>query len=275
MPSPHTGVALTDKIYDVLNDWGIVEKLSSLTLDNSSTNDIYHNLIIECISEDEPMRRMATRMMGKFEKYWSNFNETLAIAVVLDPWFKFEFMEWGYKKIYGSDAKPYIEAIRRTLFSLIDEYVQRSSSTLGSSSVASQMNFMSQESERKLQAEVEDETFYGNFDITGEMDGELQKSELDAYLDEKRIKRTEKLDILSYWAKHHHRYPILGSIARDFLCIPITTVASESAFSCSGRIIDRFRNLVEAIAEFQEYTEDILNPNEANNLSMQGSNVVL
>ncbi|WOK93755.1 zinc finger BED domain-containing protein RICESLEEPER 1-like [Canna indica] len=240
---------------------------------------------------------MATRMMGKFEKYWSNFNETLAIAVVLEPRFKFEFVEWGYKKIYGSDAKPYIEAIRRRLFSLFDDYVQRSSSTLGSSSVASQMNFASQESERKLQAEVEDKTFYGDFDITGEIDGALQKSELDAYLDEKRIKRIEKLDILSYWAKHHPRYPILGSIARDFLCIPITTVASESAFSCSGRIIDHFRStiknenaeallclrdwiygeqdLVEAIAEFQEYTEDILNPNDANNSSMQGSNVVL
>ncbi|WOL20210.1 zinc finger BED domain-containing protein RICESLEEPER 2-like [Canna indica] len=37
---------------------------------------IYHNLRMECTSEDEPMRRMATRMMGKFEKYWSNFNET-------------------------------------------------------------------------------------------------------------------------------------------------------------------------------------------------------
>ncbi|WOL04147.1 zinc finger BED domain-containing protein RICESLEEPER 1-like [Canna indica] len=252
---------------------------------------------MECTCEDEPMRRMATRMMGKFEKYWSNFNETLAIVVVLDPRFKFEFVEWGYKKIYGSDAKPYIEAIHRRLFSLFDDYIQRSSFTLGSSSAASQMNFVSQESERKVQGEVEDETFYGDFDITDEIDGALQKSELDAYLDEKRIKRTEKLDILSYWAKHHPRYSILGSIARDFLCILITTVASESAFSCSGRIIDRFRStiknenaeallclrdwiygeqdLVEAIAEFQEYTEDILNPNDANNSSMQGSNVVL
>ncbi|WOL13155.1 zinc finger BED domain-containing protein RICESLEEPER 2-like [Canna indica] len=40
MHSPHTGVALADKIYDVLNDWGIVEKLSSLTLDNASANDV-------------------------------------------------------------------------------------------------------------------------------------------------------------------------------------------------------------------------------------------
>lgn len=76
------------------------------------------------------------------------------------------------------------------------------------------------------------------------MDTQGQKSELETYLEEKRIPRTEKLDVLKYWCKNQPRLPIICSIARDFLSIPITTVASESAFSCSGQIIDRFRSSI-------------------------------
>lgn len=34
------------------------------------------------------------------------------------------------------------------------------------------------------------------------------------------------------------KYPILSQIARDALAMPVSTVASESAFSTGGRILD-------------------------------------
>ena len=41
--------------------------------------------------------------------------------------------------------------------------------------------------------------------------------------------------------KNTDAYPILALMARDFLAIPVSTVSSESAFSCAGRILGKNR----------------------------------
>ena len=45
MPPPHTSIALSEKIYTFLTDWGIERKLFSLTLDNASSNDCFVELL--------------------------------------------------------------------------------------------------------------------------------------------------------------------------------------------------------------------------------------
>ncbi|KAH9654501.1 Replication termination factor 2 [Citrus sinensis] len=66
--------------------------------------------------------------------------------------------------------------------------------------------------------------------------------ELDSYLDEKVIPRMEDFNILNWWKTNANRYPTLAQIARDILAIPITTVASESAFNTSGRVVSPYHN---------------------------------
>ncbi|KAH9705836.1 transcription factor TGA10 [Citrus sinensis] len=66
--------------------------------------------------------------------------------------------------------------------------------------------------------------------------------ELDSYLDEKVIPRMEDFNILSWWKTNANRYPTLARIARDILAIPITTVAYESAFNTSGRVVSPYHN---------------------------------
>ena len=41
MPSPHTGVSISDKIYKFLFEWNLEFKLFSVTLDNASSNDAF------------------------------------------------------------------------------------------------------------------------------------------------------------------------------------------------------------------------------------------
>ncbi|CAI0428082.1 unnamed protein product [Linum tenue] len=50
-----------------------------------------------------------------------------------------------------------------------------------------------------------------------------------------------KFDILGWWSRSGMKYPIISEMARDILAVPISTVASESAFSTRGRVLDSFR----------------------------------
>ena len=56
------------------------------------------------------------------------------------------------------------------------------------------------------------------------------------------MERTLELDVLVFWRANEFRYPILARMARDFLTIPISTVASESTFNASGRVLDQHRS---------------------------------
>ncbi|KAL9691050.1 hypothetical protein QQ045_011467 [Rhodiola kirilowii] len=51
-----------------------------------------------------------------------------------------------------------------------------------------------------------------------------------------------ELDVLGWWKKEELRYSILSRLAGDMLMIPVSTVASESAFSTVGRILDQYRS---------------------------------
>ncbi|WVZ98352.1 hypothetical protein U9M48_043808, partial [Paspalum notatum var. saurae] len=84
------------------------------------------------------------------------------------------------------------------------------------------------------------------------------KSELEKYLAEENEEQTIKFNIMDRWKANSTRFPILGRLARDILAISITTVASESAFSTGGRILDDFRSsltpfIVEALVCTQNW----------------------
>jgi len=57
---------------------------------------------------------MASQIISKFEKYWSEFSLVLAIAVVLDPRYKLRLVNYYYTKIYGAESQEY-ENVTKTL----------------------------------------------------------------------------------------------------------------------------------------------------------------
>ncbi|PWA65564.1 zinc finger BED domain-containing protein RICESLEEPER 2 [Artemisia annua] len=66
------------------------------------------------------------------------------------------------------------------------------------------------------------------------------EDELTKYLKELRLELEddEDFDILNWWKLNSLRFPIVSKMAKDILCIQVSTVASESAFSASGCVLD-------------------------------------
>jgi hypothetical protein len=88
-------------------------------------------------------------------------------------------------------------------------------------------------------------------------------SEVDCYFLNGCEASTNEFDILLWWKVNTPKYPILAEIARDILVIPISTVASESAFSNEGRILDPFKSSLSPLTvETLVCTQDWLKSNE-------------
>ncbi|KAL4563638.1 hypothetical protein LXL04_027683 [Taraxacum kok-saghyz] len=88
---------------------------------------------------------------------------------------------------------------------------------------------------RELLIEEFDE--YDNDDL-----GSTTTTQLQVYLLEPRAKRTSHIHMLDFWKAQQYRYPELAKLAMDILCVPVSTVASESAFSFGGRILNAYRS---------------------------------
>ncbi|XP_042969148.1 zinc finger BED domain-containing protein RICESLEEPER 3-like [Carya illinoinensis] len=86
-------------------------------------------------------------------------------------------------------------------------------------------------------------------------------SKVERYFMEEVEAPSPAFEICIWWKANSIKYPILSRIARDVLAIPITMVASESAFSTGGRVLDAFRSslspsTVEALISTQNWISD-------------------
>ncbi|CAN1347846.1 Putative AC transposase [Linum perenne] len=197
---------------------------------------------------DDEIRSMAARMKLKVAKYWSEefeenarMNKFLYIAAILDPRQKMKHVEKCLKHIYGQLRASQLTGVLRTLLSeMVDVYKglqkrqkvtndQKRRAGRGSlSSIRSDSDDEDDHSEiSELSLYLSEGTFKERKSTVGE-DG----SEMDI---------VDKFDVLKWWSSYGIAYPILSEMAKDMFGIPISTVASESAFSLGGRIMDEFR----------------------------------
>ncbi|CAI9279448.1 unnamed protein product [Lactuca saligna] len=209
-----------------------------------SVSTVERTLKEEIESSDTFIKIMACKMYEKFSKYWSEYSPILAMAAVLDPRYKMQYVEFTYKKLYGSSFREHSDCIREKLHDLFGEYVIESPMAYRASTISTS------DSSKSVYKKKDDTTLSKS---TREMLQEFtvyetkefalsQKSQLEMYLDEPRSDITEDINVLSFWKAHQYRYPELASMARDILSIPVSTVASESAFSNGGRILDQYRS---------------------------------
>ncbi|CAN1340483.1 Zinc finger BED domain-containing protein RICESLEEPER 2 [Linum perenne] len=173
-------------------------------------------------NEDEDIQGMAVRMKAKVGKYWSEefetnvrMNKFLYIAAILDPRQKMKHVEKCLKHIYGAQrASELVGELRSILTKMVDAYKARAYPPRPPRSEGGA-------------SEGSSATGAGKRKATNEL--------------KRRSGRGSKFDVLKWWSSYGIAYPILSEIAKDVLAIPISTVASESAFSLGGRIMNEFR----------------------------------
>ncbi|XP_022899313.1 zinc finger BED domain-containing protein RICESLEEPER 2-like [Olea europaea var. sylvestris] len=167
---------------------------------------------------------MTVSMRRKYGKYWGyleKFNQLLFIATILDPRCKLELLKVGLYECYKEMMTP-------PLVSPKDATQPRSQSalqtTLGTSKPVPSI----------FRARLMQET-------------QVEKNDLVDYLNDRCEDLTnDDFDILNWWKLNENKFKIVSQIAKDVLAIQISTVAPESAFSTSGRILDPFRSSLSA-----------------------------
>lgn len=195
-------------------------------------------------SDDIDLSFMAERAKAKFDKYWGvpeKMNKMIFVACVLDPRFKFEYVAFVLLSMYGEEkGRKMRGGLKLYVISLYDEYLRRTSKESQSKSSASAGNTFDMSSFGNTQKRtLIQQEYLRHRSMSGTMDA---KSELERYLGEETEPENDNFDILLWWKVNSPRFPVVAEMARDLLAIPISTVASESAFSTGGRVLDPFRS---------------------------------
>ncbi|KAM0063229.1 putative transcription factor/ chromatin remodeling BED-type(Zn) family [Helianthus debilis subsp. tardiflorus] len=194
--------------------------------------DVHIQLIDYCKNPDEFISSLATEMKIKFDKYWNKSGLGLAIAAILDPRFKMKLVEYYYKQIYDTEAPERIREVSEGISNLFNEY----SVDLGGSvdDVAGKGGSGLIGTSNAAQDRLRGFDKFLNETSNQQSGG----SDLDKYLEEPVFPRNYDFNILNWWKVHTPRYPILSTMVRDILGVPVSTLTADLAFSTGGRVID-------------------------------------
>ncbi|GKV05105.1 hypothetical protein SLEP1_g17148 [Rubroshorea leprosula] len=193
---------------------------------------------------------LTIKMRDKFDKYWETpveMNKNIFIGMVLDPRYKldkfgqlvkdetYKLFEENKKRIQGvGTGSSNSKSLSNSNVNSSGEN-SVSSVTAGGSSVSTSVEMNpSQRWQEKMKMKYKK---YNN-----DNGATSEQSELNKYLAEAVEKDNPDLNILAWWKLNSPRFPVLGAMAKDVLAVRISTVASESCFSTSGRVLDAFRS---------------------------------
>lgn len=255
-------VPAVPKVWPVASDWEtarafvrLLKTFYDATLKFSGSTYVTSNLFLDeviCINDvlqewvkngNVLLSDMADWMVLKYEKYWAvdKINKMLYIAVLLDPRRKEAYLRFALTELLKEnhvtvdhEVHEMMTAVKLILTNMFEEYAliykgddtdSRPTTSVQTSRSLEPQNPIN----RFVESEKHQETVEG-------------KTELDMYFSEKREDFNQQFDILNWWKVNSSKYKILSMIARDVLAMQVSTVASESAFSTGGRVLNEFRS---------------------------------
>ena len=91
-------------------------------------------------SEDDTICEIVKIMRVKFDKYWDDYSDILAIVAVLDPRLKFKCLEYCYTTLNPSTSKAKMDHIRKKMEKLFGVYKKNTKATTTTASATTMEN---------------------------------------------------------------------------------------------------------------------------------------
>ncbi|XP_062191235.1 zinc finger BED domain-containing protein RICESLEEPER 2-like [Phragmites australis] len=183
----------------------------------------------ESSNADQVIASMVHEMKEKFKKYWDLSFLKICIPVILDPRFKFGFLDFRLKKGFENRASLYLSEVQKTFVKLFAEY-------------SSDSIYKNAQTVNDDELNVDESNPWADWGKHQSVQQTRRISELDEYLEEETVPIGVPFDILEFWKMNSTKYPTLACMARDLLAVPASTVAFESAFSTGERVINDYRS---------------------------------
>ncbi|KAI8550039.1 hypothetical protein RHMOL_Rhmol06G0073200 [Rhododendron molle] len=176
-------------------------------------------------------------MEAKFRKYYEEMPPIFMLAAVMDPRMKLKGVSLVLGQIgrnLGIFTLPSSDDVHDLLTTMYAKYDSKFHSTAASTAAP-------------LTPSTSGNDEFWNFVSSNIGIGSSTVSsriELDKYLDLESVNVNDMrdFDVLAWWKRNEDKYPVLSIMARDLLTPPVSSVASESAFSAGIRVLDEKRN---------------------------------
>ncbi|OMO50231.1 hypothetical protein CCACVL1_30563 [Corchorus capsularis] len=179
-----------------------------------------------------------------FKGQINKMNMIIYVASILDPRKKLSFVDFSIQRMYNEgEYSDLMKTVQETTKELFEGYKTLLSPEKGSGSggndatMEEAVTFVDPLGEGNEESSMD--MFWKHEMESGK---EENRSELDVYLKEDLEKKAGDFDVLGWWKMNSPRFPILSCMARDVLAVHVSTVASESAFSTGGRVLDVYRS---------------------------------
>ncbi|KAK8934889.1 hypothetical protein KSP39_PZI014520 [Platanthera zijinensis] len=199
----HTGEGLGNEILNCITEWGI-KKIFTITMDNASVNDV------------------VARYLTRKTKEWKS-------TILEHEFLQVRCSAHILNLIVKEGLSEYNESIEKIRLAI--KYVKGSSQRLEKFKKCVANAEISCKSLLCLDVETRWNSTYLMLETAIKFEKAFNE-----------LEDQTNFDILNWWRLNSYRFPILSQVARDVLAIPVSTVASESAFSTGGRILDPFRS---------------------------------
>ncbi|KAK1419827.1 hypothetical protein QVD17_29191 [Tagetes erecta] len=207
------------------------------------------NKLNEFQTKNEMFIAMVAPMLAKFKKYFAELPPVFTCAAAFNPCLNVPGVETLIDEITSdlglaiddpTFSQKTKDIFHKSLQNMFDVYLSKYGSTSNIHASSSGSGSGSSSSSRRnpmlnLYNTLRNEN-------TKRQRGNTPSSELGRYsgtdfLSTMTPEEFESFDLLAWWKRKETEFPILSAMARDLLTVQASTVASESAFSFSGRVL--------------------------------------